>query len=79
MAVPQLGEAVGMAMDEFIRLYNQEGPFELIEGERRRLTPNVAGHGAILKLLDDLLVTYEKSASIVVQRELPYVLSYSPD
>ncbi len=79
MVMPPVREQVGMAMDDFIRLYDQEGPFELIEGERRRLMPNVAGHGAILKLLYDLLIAYEKTAGIVVQRELPYVLSYSPN
>lgn len=79
MAMPHVSEQVGMAMGEFIRLYDQEGPFELIDGEMRQLMPNVAGHGAILKLLYDLLIGYEKSAGIIVQRELPYVLSYSPN
>jgi Uma2 family endonuclease len=79
MVMPQVPEQVSMAMDEFIRLYDQEGPFELIDGERRRLMPNVAGHGAIIKLLYDLLIGYEKTAGIIVQRELPYVLSYSPN
>jgi Uma2 family endonuclease len=78
MVMPQVHEQLGMAMEDFIRLYDQEGPFELIDGESRRLMPNVAGHGAILKLLYDLLLACEKTASILVQRELPYVLAYSP-
>jgi Uma2 family endonuclease len=79
MVMPQALEQVGMAMSEFIRLYDQDGPFELIDGERRQRMPNVAGHGAIIKLLYDLLIAYEKTAGIIVQRELPYVLSYSPN
>lgn len=35
---------VGMPVDEFIRLFEQDGPFELIDGERTRMTPNVFGH-----------------------------------
>jgi Uma2 family endonuclease len=72
-------EQVGIPLDEFIRDYDLEGPFELINGERISLMPNVVGHGAIVKLLYDLLVLLEQTAGIVVQRELPYVLTYSPD
>jgi Uma2 family endonuclease len=36
--------SMGMPMDEFIRLYDREGPFELIDGERIPVMPQVAGH-----------------------------------
>ncbi len=38
----------GMTIDEFIRVYDQEGPFELIDGEQRPMSPPVAGHGSAL-------------------------------
>jgi Uma2 family endonuclease len=44
-------EKIGMPLDEFIRLYDVEGPFELINGERRPLMVNVAGHGEVAQTL----------------------------
>ncbi len=41
---------VGMPLDEFIRLGNEQ-PFELINGERRRKLPNVAGHSEVIHTL----------------------------
>lgn len=42
----------GMPLDEFIRLYDVEGPFELVNGQRKRM-PNAAeaGHGEIIEVL----------------------------
>ena len=42
---------VGMPMEEFIRLYDTEGPFELIDGERKPIMPQVAGHGEVVREL----------------------------
>jgi Uma2 family endonuclease len=70
---------IGMPMEDFIRLYDEQ-PFELINGERIRLMPTVAGHGEALKCLYLALATYEQARStIVVYSELPFVLSDSPD
>jgi Uma2 family endonuclease len=69
-----------MSMDEFVRLYDQEGPFELIDGERIALVPGVAEHTELIKLLYKLLLVYEQEHNnISVYSEAPYVLVYSPD
>lgn len=41
---------VGMPLEEFIRLGNEQ-PFELINGERRRKLPNVVGHSRGIRAL----------------------------
>jgi Uma2 family endonuclease len=48
---------IGMALDEFIRL-NEEQPFELINGERRPKLPNVAGHSKVIRTLFIALYQY---------------------
>jgi Uma2 family endonuclease len=78
MAVRELPiERVGMPMAEFIEAYDHDGPFELIDGERKPLMPNVAGHGSVIKLLYDLLISFEKIAKVIVHREQTYVIAYS--
>lgn len=70
----------GMAMDDFVRLYDQDGAFELIDGERIPLVPGVAEHTELIKLLYKLLLAYEQEMQAVsVYSEAPYVLVYSPD
>ncbi len=46
---------IGMPLEEFMRLFDQEGPFELINGERKRKMPNVFGHSEMILLLLRLL------------------------
>jgi Uma2 family endonuclease len=66
-----------LTLDEFSRLYDQEGAFELIEGERRPLAPNVAIHGWIVRALFLLLYNHCAPAQLgQVFTELPYVLVY---
>jgi Uma2 family endonuclease len=70
---------VGMPMDEFIREYN-EAPFELIDGERIPLVPNVAEHGETLKRIFVALLAYEQTrGTVVVHLEMPFVLSDTSD
>jgi len=39
-----IGEAMtGMSLDEFMRLWDEEGPFELIDGERVPVSPQMFG------------------------------------
>lgn len=49
-------ERIGMSMDDFIRTYDEEGPFELLNGERVPLSPNLSPHGwptrALFRALD---------------------------
>lgn len=66
----------GMSLDEFMRLYNQEGPFELISGERLSLSPNVLGHNIILQILFLALYNYCQPKQLgTVLTEAPFVLS----
>ena len=66
-----------MTLEEFARLYEQEGPFELIDGERRLLMPPVAIHGftirALFLLLYNFCVTHNLGEVIT---EMPFVLTY---
>jgi Uma2 family endonuclease len=50
-------ERVGMPLDEFIRLSN-DNPFEIINGERFSRVPTVGGHNYIIRLLFRLLSVY---------------------
>jgi Uma2 family endonuclease len=52
-------ERVGMPLAEFNRLFAQEGPFELIDGQRRMLVPNVFEHGEVIRALFRTLLAYE--------------------
>jgi Uma2 family endonuclease len=38
-----------MTIEEFVRLYDEEGPFEIINGERIILSPTKAGHVSVTK------------------------------
>src|SRR6185369_4572138 len=68
---------VGMSLDDFIRLYDKEGPFEIINGERIPLMPPVAGHGYTLKIIYFALSLYVSAQKLgEVISELPFVLSY---
>jgi Uma2 family endonuclease len=70
---------VGMPIDEFIRQYN-EAPFELINGERIPIVPNVAEHGETLKHIFVALLGYEQTrGTIVVHSEMPFVLTDTLD
>lgn len=69
---------VGMPLDEFIRLYDTEGPFEIINGERKPKMPNVAGHGDIVDILYQAILLFTSNPPIgKIIRELPFVLSYT--
>jgi len=71
---------IGMPLEEFIRLYDTEGPFELINGERVPKMPNVAGHGEIVErlyLAIYLLISSKQFGKVL--REMPFVLSYTPN
>lgn len=38
-----------MTIEELVRLYEEEGPFEIIDGERIVLSPPKAGHVVITR------------------------------
>lgn len=62
-------DQVGMPLAEFTRLFAQEGPFELIDGQRRMLVPNVFEHSEVIRALFRALLAYED----VYQRIKVYV------
>jgi Uma2 family endonuclease len=69
---------VGMPLDEFIRLYDTEGPFELVNGERIPKIPNVAGHGLCAEMLRHSIhayVAHNKLGQVMVNQV--FVLSYT--
>ena len=68
---------VGMSLDDFIRLYDKEGPFEIINGERIPLMPNVVGHNEIVKIIVFALHSFFSNNPLGdVAFETPFVLSY---
>lgn len=68
---------VGMSLDDFIRLYDTEGPFEIINGERIPLMPNVVGHNEIVKIIVFALHSFLANNPLGdVAFETPFVLSY---
>ncbi|MEO8608747.1 MAG: Uma2 family endonuclease [Chloroflexota bacterium] len=68
---------VGMSLDDFIRLYDKEGSFEIINGERIPLMPTVAGHGYTLKIIYFALSLYVSAQKLgEAISELPFVFSY---
>lgn len=69
---------IGMALDEFIRLYDTEGAFELINGERIAKIPNIAGHGEIVELIFLAIHVWVSAKALgKIVREMPFVLSYT--
>jgi len=76
--VEQLVEQAGlMTIDEFVRLYETEGPFELINGERRPVSPVVMKHHVRAKRFYDELLVYLKGRNLgEVYFEAAYVLIY---
>ena len=72
--------SVGMPLDEFMRLFEQEGPFELAGDERIPILPGVAEHSEIIKLIYALLLLYEKQTQkAVAYAETAYILTYTPE
>lgn len=67
-----------MTLDEYVRLYEQEGAFEIIDGERKPLMPPVAIHGLIVQALFLIIYNFcQKNHLGKVIQEMPYVLSYN--
>lgn len=69
-----------MTLEEFVRLFDQEGPFELINGERRALMPTVAGHNWMIRLLFRLIDQFCTGTGLgEVFFEQTFVLLYHSD
>lgn len=71
---------IGMPLDEFIRLYDTEGPFELIDGERIPVMPTVAGHNKAIKRLFLALERHAEARNLgEAFTEVPFVLADQPN
>jgi Uma2 family endonuclease len=68
-----------MTLDEFIRRYDQEGPFEIIDGEVIPKIPNVAIHIETAKKLYSRLLLCEQQGLGEVFNEAPFVLTDRPN
>lgn len=64
-----------ITIEEFIRLYGDEGPFEIIEGERVPVAPQITRSGRIAGRLFLELAAYVKQNNLgEVFTEVPFVL-----
>ncbi|MBL8166204.1 MAG: Uma2 family endonuclease [Anaerolineae bacterium] len=45
----------GISMNEFIQLYHEIGPFELVDGEVILKPPQIAGHGEAMHIVHDAI------------------------
>lgn len=69
-----------MTLAEFVRLYETEGPFELIDGERVPVSPVLAGHGDKARRIHDAFAEHNRLHQTGLSYfELAYVLTYSSD
>jgi Uma2 family endonuclease len=67
-----------LTLEAYSRLYEQEGPFEIIDGQRKPLMPPVVIHGLILRALFRLVDAYctlHQPGEVVT--EMPFVLMYN--
>jgi len=67
-----------MAMEEFIRRCDQEGPFELIDGEIVPKMPNVSIHTRTSKRMFLALAPFEQQRLGEVFQEATFVLTSDP-
>jgi Uma2 family endonuclease len=66
-----------LTIEEFVRLYEQNGAFEIIDGEWREIMPPVMIHGIIVRTLFLALYNYCQSKQLgEVLQEMPFVLNY---
>jgi Uma2 family endonuclease len=66
----------GMTIEEFIRAYKKEAPFELVDGEIRPLKPMVVGHATVLKNIYDPLSQHVNAHGLgEIYYRLPYVIT----
>ncbi len=68
----------GMTIGDFVRLYEDEGPFELIDGERIHLSPPLMKHVKTThNLLFDLHLHVKKHHLGEVFSETPFVVAHT--
>lgn len=66
-----------LTLEEFSRLYDQEGPFEIIDGERLPKMPNIARHSLMIRMLFVLLYQHSIANALgEVFNETTFVLTH---
>lgn len=66
-----------LTIEDYVRLYDENGAFEIIDGEWREIMPPVAIHGLIVRALFRILDAYCQTHSLgEVIQEMPFVLSH---
>ncbi len=69
-----------LSLAEFIRLYDREGPFEIIDGERRLLVPPVLIHSMIVRAFFLIFYTHcSRNQLGEVFSETTFVLTHGSD
>ncbi|MHB8625069.1 MAG: Uma2 family endonuclease [Aggregatilineales bacterium] len=80
MTAPITERLVGMSMADFFREYDEHGPFELLNGEIIRLSPQKITHGLIMRVLFVALYEYCVAHALgEVFNEITFVLSDKSD
>jgi Uma2 family endonuclease len=73
---------MGMSLADFIRLYDEEGPFELLNGERIAQVPTIARHNVVTRTIFRRMDTFAEAHQLgEVFSEAPFILpgTYSAD
>jgi Uma2 family endonuclease len=69
----------GMTLDEFMELFEREGPFELVDGERIAVSPNKASHSVSIRQMFILLYTFvDRNKLGEVFQETTFVMMNQP-
>ena len=69
-----------MTLDEFVRLYDREGPFEILDGQRIVMSPTIMGHNIIVMRLVVPMQNYAQENKLgECFTESPFVLTYDSD
>jgi Uma2 family endonuclease len=79
LAQPTADPALGMTMEEFIRRFDQDGAFEIIDGEIISRMASVAGHTELIKQLFMALMRAELAGVGFVYSEATFIIADRPD
>ena len=75
-----VARTIGMSVDEFVSQYEQQGPFELIDGEIITMSPPNAGHGNSAGNVYYAIRNLAQSRKLgQVFMEIPFVLTDDPN
>ncbi len=71
---------LALTLDDYIRKYDSDGPFELVDGEVIPLSPPVAGHVAIAQRINFALYEQAQKRGLgETATDAPLVLTYDSD